>query len=324
MSSSTTPDARRRAPADQHAVEPVGRGGEAGAPGRPDARGAPPPLAAVAARLRCPHCGGGFALVGRALACDRGHRFDLARHGHVALLPPRGRPAPGDPAAMVAARAKFLGGGHYAPIADAVIGAALATRGPIVRADALLADLGAGTGAYLATLLEHWRGSRGLALDASRPALRHAIRAHPRIAAVACDVWQGLPIQGGAADLVLDVFAPRNGTEITRILAPRGALLVVTPMRAHLHQLVDRLGLVRVDPDKPARLHAELSPGLSATRTHRVEFDMVLHHRDLEALIGMGPTAHHLDPTDIHRRVTALPDPLRVTASVLVETFRHA
>jgi 23S rRNA (guanine745-N1)-methyltransferase len=265
-----------------------------------------------------------LGVIERALACVRGHRFDVARQGHVALLPPRGRAAPGDPAAMVAARAAFLSGGHYASIAAAVTGAALDARGPVARADSLVADLGAGTGAYLAALLEQWPGARGLALDASRPALRHAVRAHRRIAAVACDVWQGLPVRSGAADVVLDVFAPRNGGETARILAPRGALVVVTPTPAHLHQLVARLGLVRVDPDKCERLHAELSPGLSATRTRRVEFDMVLHHHDLEALIGMGPSAHHLDADDLRHRVAHLPATLRVTASVVVQTFRRA
>ena len=89
--------------------------------------------------------------------------------------------------------------------------------GPVVL------DLGAGTGHHLAGVLDALPGALGIALDTSRPALRHAARAHADIAAVVADVWQALPLADATVDLVLDVFSPRNGAEMARVLKPGGA-----------------------------------------------------------------------------------------------------
>jgi 23S rRNA (guanine745-N1)-methyltransferase len=287
----------------------------------------PDTLGAVAARLRCPQCGAPLAPRDGTLTCARGHAFDLARHGYVALPPRRGKVARGDSSAMVAARAAFLDAGHYGPITRAVTAAAraaVAAPCDAVTVDGGLAvDVGAGTGHHLAALLDAFDAWHGLALDASRYALRRAVRAHPRIAAVVGDVWRELPLQDGAADLVLDVFAPRHGAEIARVLARGGALLVVSPTRRHLHPLVEALGMLRVDAEKAERVHAALAPHLTAVSGETVEFGMRLTHADVRALVAMGPTAHHLAADDLDRRVARLPEPVEVTASVRVETFRR-
>jgi 23S rRNA (guanine745-N1)-methyltransferase len=296
-------------------------------PGRPTPRRATlpsndSPLAALAPLLRCPHCGAPLEQADRVLACEHGHSFDVARQGHVALLPAGRRIAPGDSSEMVAARETFLGAGHYSPLAAAVVAAAQPVGGTD-RAQCLV-DLGAGTGYFLAELLDELGDGLGLALDSSRSALRRAMRAHPRIAAIYCDVWQGLPLQDGAADLAVNVFAPRNGPEIARILSPGGALVVAMPAAAHLHQLVSALGMLRVDADKQARLRAGLPASLVFESRRHVEFDMTLGPHEVQALVAMGPSAHHLDAEDVRRHLArAFDGHVRVTASVLVETFRR-
>jgi 23S rRNA (guanine745-N1)-methyltransferase len=280
-------------------------------------------LAAVAARLRCPHCGAALSPAERSLRCARGHSYDVARAGHVSLPAPRVKTSTGDSAEMVAARNAFLGAGHYAPLARALLDAAERANTHGIQ-DACVVDLGAGTGYHLAALLGTFASWRGLALDASRPALRSALRAHPRIAAVVCDVWHPLPLRDGAADLLVSVFAPRNAGEIARVLSPGGALIVVTPTRMHLHQVVSTIGMIRVDPDKQARLSAKLSPYLRPVRRRRVDFDMTLDHDAVRALVAMGPNAHHLDATTVQDHLERLPQHLRVTASTTVETLIHS
>jgi 23S rRNA (guanine745-N1)-methyltransferase len=281
-------------------------------------------LAVLATRLRCPNCEASLTPADRALACARGHRFDVARQGHVALLPPRRKGAGGDAADMVVSRETFLRAGHYAPIAAAIEAAARPIAARIADDAPSVVDLGAGTGYYLAALLRELKNWWGAALDASAPALRRAVRAHPRIAGIACDIWQQLPIQDAAAHLVVNVFAPRNGPEIARALSPDGALIVVTPTARHLHQLVPTLGMLGVDPAKRARVRATLSPHFAAIGRRTVAFDMTLTHEDVQALVAMGPSAHHLDADVVRRQLACLPDAIRVTASVNVETFRHA
>ena len=132
----------------------------------------------------------------------------------------------GDTAAMVQARADFLAAGHFAGLAAEVADTAaeaLAAAAADGAGAGCVVESGAGTGYYLARVLDALPGRVGIALDRSRYALRRAARAHERIGAVACDVWRRLPVTATAAALALDVFAPRNGAELRRILSGRPA-----------------------------------------------------------------------------------------------------
>lgn len=175
-------------------------------------------LAAAAAYLRCPVCADPLRLGGSRLACGRDHGFDIARHGYVNLTAGRAGPGTADTSAMVAARERFLGRGHYQPLAAAVQSLAAQHDGGM---PGLVADLAGGTGYYLAGVLESLPHRHGACLDLSVPALRRAARAHPRAAALGADVWQPLPLADRSAVLVLSIFGPRNAAETSRILTPR-------------------------------------------------------------------------------------------------------
>ncbi|MEZ0089575.1 methyltransferase domain-containing protein [Streptacidiphilus sp. EB129] len=266
--------------------------------------------------LVCPHCREplGYTPDGGALRCADGHSFDIARQGYASLLPGDAHTGTGDTAAMVAARDAFLGSGHYAPIASAL---AAAVPGHV---DCVV-DLGAGTGHYLAAVLDSRPSARGIALDISKFALRRAARAHSRLGAVVCDAWRPLPLRDGSADVVLNVFAPRNGAEIRRVLRPGGTLLVVSPTPRHLEPLVRELGLLGVDDRKDERLAAALGPHLDAAGSSEHTFPLLLDHQAVRTVVGMGPSAWHTDPTALAARIDALPEPVPVTASITLSVF---
>ncbi|WP_037607420.1 putative RNA methyltransferase [Streptacidiphilus rugosus] len=269
--------------------------------------------------LRCPICGAaaerGLTLGQGVLRCPVGHSFDVAKQGYASLLPGGAHTGTGDTAAMVAARVDFLGAGHYRPIADALADAVRAAEaGRIV-------DLGAGTGFYLARVLDAVPGAAGLALDISKFALRRAAKAHPRAGAVVCDAWQPLPLRDGVADVVLNVFAPRRGEEIRRVLRPGGELLVVSPNRGHLGELVGELGLLGVDERKDERLAKALTPHLAPAGASEHTFTVKLTHAEVATVVGMGPSAWHTDADALAARIAALPDPVEVTVSVTVSRF---
>jgi 23S rRNA (guanine745-N1)-methyltransferase len=262
--------------------------------------------------LACPHCGGPLSRDERSVACSNGHSFDIARGGYVSLLPGDARLGSADTADMVAAREAFLGAGHYEPLAVA-LGTEAERAGP---PEGCVIDLGAGTGWYLTRVLERLPGRSGLALDLSKHALRRAARAHPRIGAVACDVWRGLPLRDSVGALVLTVFAPRNGPEIARVLRPGGALVVVTPTGRHLEELVAELGLLTVDERKEERLAAALDDYVDRERCEEHEWSFELTPDDVAGVVAMGPSARH--PT---RNAHAAPT-TPVTASVTISTYR--
>lgn len=256
--------------------------------------------------LRCPVCEQALSRADRSLRCPDGHLFDLAKQGYANLS--NGRiPYPGDTAEMVADRETFLGAGHYAFIADALSEHHL---------DGLVVDAGTGTGYYLARVLEASREASGIGIDVSKAALKRAAKSHPRAAAVLTDLWRPLPIRDASAELVLDVFAPRNGPEFHRVLRPDGRLLVVTPAPEHLTELIEAHGLIHVDPDKSARVAESLGDHFTAIESRSLRRRLELTGPEVRTLIGMTPNAHHV-PSG-----TRPDEPGTVTAAVTVTAYR--
>jgi 23S rRNA (guanine745-N1)-methyltransferase len=271
--------------------------------------------------LACPHCGGRLSRPGRSVACPDGHAFDIARSGYLSLLPGDAKLGSADTAEMVAAREAFLAAGHFEPLAEALAGEAERALGVAPLRAGLppgcVLDLGAGTGWYLAHVLDRLPGRIGIALDLSKHALRRAARAHERIAAVACDAWSPLPVRDDVAALVLSVFAPRNGPEIARVLQPGGALAVVTPTGRHLAELVTALGLLTVDERKEERLAATLDAHLDLERRVEHEWSLDLAPEDVANAVAMGPSARHVTPGEAG-------SPAPVTASLAISIYRRA
>lgn len=267
--------------------------------------------------LRCPVCGGTLHPGGAAAArCAEGHTFDVARQGYVNLLTGKST-VTGDTAAMVASRTAFLAAGHYDRLTAALAEAA-------ARVDpapgSVILDAGTGTGHYLARVLDAVPTARGLGLDASKFAARKAAKAHPRAAAAVWDLRRPLPVPTGSVALVLNVFAPRNGAEFHRVLAPGGALLVVTPTTRHLAELRAALPILSVDEAKEERVGRSLDPYFDRESSQVLEYTGELALADVERLVAMGPSAHHV--ADLPALVAALDPPVEVTFAFRLTTYR--
>jgi 23S rRNA (guanine745-N1)-methyltransferase len=238
---------------------------------------------------------------------------------------------------MVAARVEIEAAGHFAPLTAALVEAACPGGGapdrgargagdepalpsPTPPERALAIDIGAGTGRHLAAVLERsGRAEQGVAIDVSRAACRAMARAHPSLAVVRADVWSQIPVADGAADLVLNVFAPRNGAELARVLRPGGALVVATPAAAHLQELRG-LHRLSIQPDKPARLREQLAPWFEEAAQATVEWGPRLTAAEAASLLAMGPSARHLQP-GAQEELAGAEEPVLVTAAVEITAF---
>ncbi|MGC7097503.1 putative RNA methyltransferase [Amycolatopsis lurida] len=265
----------------------------------------------VVRALRCSVCGEPLTGQGRALRCVRGHSFDLAKQGYVNLLHAKIPAGTADTAEMVAARAEFLGAGHYQPLADAV--AAQTAR----FCPELVVDAGAGTGYYLAKALTP--GAHGLALDVSAVALRRAAKAHPAIGAAVWNLWEPWPVADQAADVVLNVFAPRNPAEFRRVLRPGGALVVVSPNPGHLGELGS--AVLGIGEDKEQRLDSSLTR-FALDHREEIGYRLRLTPDEVRHVVGMGPAAHHLHRDGRAERLAEITEPVDVTASFTLSVFR--
>ena len=264
--------------------------------------------------LRCPTCGACLDPDTGVLRCPSRHTFDISRHGYASLLT-GARAISGDDAEMVRARGRFLARGKYGPIRRTV--AQLAATAP---EQSTVLDVGCGTGYYLAGVLETLPESRGLGLDTSVHALRSTARAHQRAAAATWDVFRPFPIADGMVDVVLDVFAPRNPKEFHRVLHPDGRLVVVRPTGRHLVELHRHVpGMIAIDPAKERRLCKVLTPLFEVDGTELVEYATSLTGPELPDLVGMTPSARHLDDASPCDSDVVLD---QVTVSVLATVYR--
>lgn len=266
----------------------------------------------LASWLRCPSCGSDLhAVPPLVLRCEHGHTVDANKRGYANLLAPATR-VTGDTAEMLAARGTFLDRGHYAPLVDALTHATVTPREPasdgpsrpaVARAAPLdaglrVVDAGCGTGHYLRALLDAVPGSIGLAADLSPAAVAIAVRGRPEVDGVVADTWAALPMRDGVADLILDVFAPRNLPEFHRVLAPRGRVAIVAAGPQHLEQLRASGRAVGVQEDKRERILEAADPYFETESETRVERVLRLSEDDVRLLLGMGPSAHHAAVAD--------------------------
>ena len=186
----------------------------------------------------CPICHRPLVRGERTYLCPKGHSFDRAREGYVHLLPANRKHArdPGDDKSMAAARHRFLSGGWYAPLREALCSLALKYTGET----AAVLDAGCGEGWYTAgiyqALTEAGRRPRLAGVDLSKHSLRWAARAVPEGEFAVASVYH-LPLGDGACGLLLDCFSPLALEEFRRVLKPGGVFLYVVPAARHLWEL---------------------------------------------------------------------------------------
>lgn len=188
----------------------------------------------------CPVCGGALDRGEGRYRCPSGHSFDAAREGYVNLLPANRRhsKAPGDDGEMAAARSRFLEGGWYGLLREALCGLVeqYAPESPV------LLDAGCGEGWYTQALSDTAaaKGGRTAGLDLSKPSVKRAARRCPAGEFAVGTVYH-LPVADASVDVLVDCFSPLAAEEFARVLKPGGVFLYVVPGPRHLWELKEIL-----------------------------------------------------------------------------------
>jgi 23S rRNA (guanine745-N1)-methyltransferase len=218
---------------------------------------------------------------------------------------------------MVGARAEFLGAGHYLPLANVLV----ELSKDHAAGARLIIEAGAGTGYYVASVLDVLPKSLGLAIDLSKYAVRRAAKAHGRLNAAVADIWEGLPLKDHSIDLALNVFAPRPADELFRTLHRNGKLIIAIPTDQHMAELRDSLGLLEVDRNKEVRVARALDPFFTQLERRFCRWNMKLNHQQIAYLVGMGPSARHDNKATLAGRIEMLPPTVSVTGAVQVRVY---
>ena len=261
--------------------------------------------------LLCPICGEPLTKQDRSYTCPNRHSFDIARQGHVNLLPVQHKRSlsPGDTAQQVVSRRAFLDGGFYAPIQRTLCTMAKdhGCTGPIL-------DIGCGEGYYSAALAEDM-GAELLGLDISKEAVRYAAGRYKNATWI-CASAAHLPVKDQSFGLLTSLFALTMPEEFKRVLRPDGAFIQVLAAEDHL------LGLKNII--YPQLHHKEKFttpdiPGFRLAESRKLQFTFTVEGQQVQNLLCMTPHVYRIgkEGADRLRRTESLTD----TASVVLNLY---
>lgn len=244
----------------------------------------------ASANYQCPLCQGALNLVDKTYRCVNNHCFDRAKEGYVNLLPVHFKHslAPGDNKEMVLARRNFLNKGFYQPLAKELTHL-YEKYAPKVTGSLL--DAGCGEGFY--TQQHKTADNNVYGVDIAKSAIKMAAKAckecHFSVATLS-----KLPFADSYFDWVYSIYAPILEQEFTRVLAPNGYFLSVTPAENHLWELK---GLIY---DTPKKHDIEKDPITNLTLVHQqqLSYEMKFENsEDIINLLSMTPFAFKATPT---------------------------
>ncbi|HUE91387.1 putative RNA methyltransferase [Pseudomonas sp.] len=258
--------------------------------------------------LTCPICQSALSVVDNSVVCPAGHRFDRARQGYLNLLPVQHKNSrdPGDNAAMVEARRRFLDGGHYVPLAERLAQLAAGYQ------PARWLDIGCGEGYYTAKLADSLPQADGYALDISREAVKRACKRAPQLSWLVASMAR-VPLADASCQLLASVFSPLDWQEAKRLLAPGGGLLRMGPTSEHLMELRQKLYDEVRDYDD--QKHLELIPGgMRLAHSETLSFTLQLDSSQARAdLLAMTP---HGWRASAEKRAAVIAEPCEVTVAI--------
>lgn len=252
----------------------------------------------------CPKCGKPFSQKEKSLFCQNGHCFDLARQGYVNLLQSNASSGKrhGDDRLMVDSRTDFLNTGAY----DRLIEAVCAYTARVTPDNGIILDAGCGECTYTDRIYaetEH-RGIRVLGVDISKTAVTAGARKNKNLQLAVASIHH-IPLPCGAADTVVNVFAPEDAEEFRRLLKQTGTYLKVVPLENHLAELKAAV-YDRPIPNPPPE--TDLA-GFDLKERQDIRYRFRLeNNRDIENLFRMTPYYYKTSRADQEKlgRVSSL------------------
>ena len=262
--------------------------------------------------LLCPICGELLFKQDKCYRCASNHSFDIARQGHVNLLPVQHKRSlnPGDTAEQVVSRRAFLDGGFYAPIREALCALAKdhCSSGPIL-------DVGCGEGYYSAGLAEALKAEL-LGLDISKEAVRYAAGRYKNATWI-CASAAHLPVKDGSVGLLTSLFALTMPEEFKRVLRNDGAYIQVLAAEDHLLGLKN---IIYPELHHKEKFSTPDIPGFRLVESRPLQFTFTVENQQVQNLLSMTPHVYRISKEGAEnlRQTQKLTD----TASCVLNLYR--
>ena len=262
--------------------------------------------------LLCPICGELLTKQDKSYRCASNHSFDIARQGHVNLLPVQRKRSlnPGDTAEQVVSRRAFLDGGFYAPIRDALCALAKdhGCQGPIL-------DVGCGEGYYSAGLAQTLNAEL-LGLDISKEAVRYAAGRYKNATWI-CASAAHLPVKDQSVGLLTSLFALTMPEEFQRVLRQDGVYIQVLAAEDHLLGLKN---IIYPELHHKEKFSTPEIPGFRLVESRPLQFTFTVEGEQVQNLLSMTPHVYRISKAGAEnlRQTQKLTD----TASCVLNLYR--
>lgn len=216
--------------------------------------------------------------------CLMGHNFDKAKEGYVNLLIKNGRgKRHGDDKLMVKARKNFLDKGYYAPLRQKL--------GEILGEGNTVLDAGCGEGYYTSIFAEN---NTVCGIDISKDALKYAAKRCKNSAFAVASISE-IPLSDKSVDAIINIFAPENLKEFSRVLKKGGRFITVGPLENHLFELKEKIY------DKPYKNPPPIleKEGFELISTEKIEYEITIdNNEDIVSLFKMTPYYYKTSAVD--------------------------
>lgn len=262
--------------------------------------------------LLCPICAEKLTRQDRSYVCANRHSFDIARQGHVNLLPVQRKRSlsPGDTAEQVVSRRAFLDGGFYAPIQRELCALAKdhGCAGPVL-------DIGCGEGYYSAALASELDAEL-LGLDISKEAVRYAAGRYKNATWI-CASAAHLPVNDQSFGLLTSLFALTMPEEFKRVLRSDGAFIQVLAAEDHLMGLKH---IIYPELHHREKFTTPEIPGFHLVESRKLQFAFTVEGQQVQNLLSMTPHVYRIGKEGAERlRQT---EKLTDTASCVLNLYR--
>lgn len=241
---------------------------------------------------QCPVCGQLLTKTENTFRCTANHSYDISKKGYVNLLLANQKRTkePGDNKKMIENRKYFLEQGYYDPLSDK-LNETISECVDESTAPVNILDLGCGEGFYsnrLHAFLKKRRANmQWWEIDISKTAIQKAAKRDPNIQFCIGSNFQ-LPYLNESLDIIFSIFSPCDAKELTRVLKPRGKIIVIRPGASHLKELASLIYEKFEHQGNSSNLDEKLD--LTSVKTFELKYQIHLKNKiDIESLIGMTP-----------------------------------
>ncbi len=241
--------------------------------------------------FKCPSCHNRLQTAtaegAKSYRCSNNHNFDMAKEGYLNLLLAQHKRSrnPGDSDDMIRSRQRFLNGGYYQTLADAIV-----KQVGIGPDNQRVLDMGCGEGYYMDQLRQRSDTLQLTGIDISKTAMRLAAKRKMN-AQLAVDSAFSMPLHSDSIDCAISIFSPVSAKDTARVLVPGGSLIMVGPGEQHLSGLTAHIYSDRV-PHQGNNLDDSLGD-FSLQETLEIKDSITITGPDILDLLKMTPYYWH-------------------------------